>query len=280
MKIKNYFTEIFGISLCLFLLGFSEVIYGQDPEYKTDLNIRYYSSNANKDNYVRERCVLDVYYPKHADNFSTVVWFHGGSLKKGNKSFPKGLKDKNICIVAVNYRLHPKVNSPAYIQDAAAAVAWVFNNISEYGGDTSRIFISGHSAGGYLTSMIGLDKKWLNYHNVDANRIAGLIPLSGQTITHSTIREERGVLVKTPIIDEFAPLFHIREDSPPLLLITGDSELDIVGRYEENLYLYRLMLGVGHKEVKIYELDGYGHNIKEPAYKLILNEVKRITEKK
>ena len=46
-------------------------------------------------------------------------------------------------MVALNYRLYPKVGSPKYIEDAAAAVAWVFNNISYYGGDTSIIFVSG-----------------------------------------------------------------------------------------------------------------------------------------
>ena len=91
-----------------------------------------------------------------------------------------------MIVVAPNYRLFPKVKSPVYIEDAAAAVAWVFENIETHGGDPRQIFVSGHSAGGYLTSMVGLDKRWLATHNVDANRIAGLIPFSGHTITHFT----------------------------------------------------------------------------------------------
>ncbi len=55
-----------------------------------------------------------------------------------------------MAVVAVNYRLYPKVKAPVYIEDAAAAVAWVFRHIEEYGGDPELIFISGHSAGGYL----------------------------------------------------------------------------------------------------------------------------------
>ena len=50
-------------------------------------------------------------------------------------------------MVAVNYRLHPKVKAPAYIEDAAAAVAWTFKNIETYGGSPKRIYVSGHSAG-------------------------------------------------------------------------------------------------------------------------------------
>lgn len=58
-----------------------------------------------------------------------MVWFHGGGLKTGNKHIPEKLKEKGIAIVIVNYRLNPKVQCPAYIDDAAAAVAWVFKNI-------------------------------------------------------------------------------------------------------------------------------------------------------
>ena len=46
------------------------------------------------------------------------------------------------------------MNPPGFIQDAAAAVAWVFNNIEDYGGRSELIFVSGHSAGGYLASML------------------------------------------------------------------------------------------------------------------------------
>ena len=60
----------------------------------------------------------------------------------------------------------------------------VFQNISQYGGDAKKIFVSGHSAGGYITTMLGLDKTWLSRYGVDANNIAGLIPFSGQMISH------------------------------------------------------------------------------------------------
>ena len=69
------------------------------------------------------------------------------------------------------------------------------------GGDPKKIFVAGHSAGGYLTSMVGMDKKYLAKHNIDANKIAGLIPFSGHTITHFTVRQERGIDGKQPIID-------------------------------------------------------------------------------
>jgi len=248
----------------------------QGVTYNLQADIPYYNQPQQQaDGYVAERCVLDIYYPS-AQGFSTLVWFHGGGLTGGNKEIPAALKGNGICIVAVSYRLAPRVASPKYIEDAAAAVAWVFKNIARYGGDTSLIFLSGHSAGGYLAAMVGLDRRWLNAHGIDANRIAGLIPLSGQAITHFTIRKERGIPERQPVVDDFAPLYHVRPDAPPLTLITGDRELELLGRYEENAYLARMMRVAGHTRTKLLELDGYGHNMTEPAFPLLLNEIRRI----
>ena len=267
------------ILLSFFLIGISSL--GQKLEYEIKSNIQYYNSTTNKsDSYINERCTLDLYFPKNVKGFSTIVWFHGGGLTGGDKEIPEALKNKGFAIIGVNYRLSPKVKAEKCIEDAAAAVAWAFNNITGYGGDTSLIFVSGHSAGGYLTSMIGLDKKWLEKTGIDANKIAGLIPFSGQCITHFEIRREKGIPETQPTIDNFAPLFYVRADAPPLLLITGDRELEMLGRYEENAYLARMMKLVGHKQTKLFELDGYGHGMTEPAFPLLVNEVNRIAKEK
>lgn len=273
---------IFINKLILFVIlcSITLISYSQDTTYKTVYNIPYYESNLNKlDDYLNERCKLDIYYPENEKEFTTIVWFHGGGLTGGNKELPDFLKNKGMCIVGVNYRLSPVVEAPSYIEDAAAAVAWVFNNIEYYGGDSSKIFISGHSAGGYLAMMIGLDKSYLFEHNIDANNIAGLIPLSGQTITHFNIRENMGMKDKQPLVDKFAPLFHVRNDAPPLLLITGDRELEMLGRYEENAYLARMMKVVGHKQTRLLELQGYDHGMTYPAFPLILKEIEQILQK-
>ena len=270
--------DIRKLSFVFILLSWAAFAIAQKTEYSTITNIRYYSEKQiNTDSYINERCVLDIYYPKNQKAFNTVVWFHGGGLTQGSKEIPKALKEKGLCIIGVNYRLSPKVNAPDYIKDAAASIAWVFKNIESYGGDPSRIFLSGHSAGAYLATMVGLDKTWLNAFNIDANRIAGIISMSGQAITHFTIRNENGIKELQPTIDNYAPLFHVRADAPPLLLITGDRELEMLGRYEENAYLMRMMKLAGHKQTLLLELDGYGHGMTEPAFPLLIKEIKRIT---
>ena len=217
---------LFTLALsALAIVGFS-----QETLYTTEVNIPYYPENIRQsDDYISERCVLDIYYPTNRKDFATIVWFHGGGLTGGSKELPDRLKNQNLCIIGVNYRLSPKVKAPAYIEDAAAAITWTFKNIERYGGSTSKIFVSGHSAGGYLTLMTGLDKQYLAAHGIDANQIAGLIPLSGHTITHNNIRKQRGIKRTQPVVDEFAPLFHVRADAPPLLLITGTESWKCLG---------------------------------------------------
>ncbi len=258
-------------------LGLQILSAQEKTTYFLQADIPYYSNEAQSDEYIAERCKLDIYYPTNKENYSTVVWFHGGGITSGNKHIPEKLMEQGIAVIAVNYRLHPKAECPEYIEDAAAAVAWTFNNIENYGGNPDKIVVSGHSAGGYLTSMVGLDKSYLEKYEIDANRIAMLIPFSGHTITHMTVRKERSIPDTQPVVDEFAPLFHARADAPPLILITGDREREMLGRYEENAYMWRMMKVAGHEETKLYELDSFNHGgMASPAFEILLNEIKAL----
>jgi hypothetical protein len=69
----------------------------------------------------------------------------------------------------------------------------------------------------------------------------------------------------------------VRADAPPLLLITGDRELELLGRYEENAYMMRMMKVAGHQKTRLIELGGYGHDTVAPAMPLLLNEVTHLT---
>lgn len=244
-------------------------------DYATEENIAYKDDGGEPlDDYSKEQCRLDFYHPTNKPGFTTVVWFHGGGLCGGTRFVPEELKRQGIAVAAASYRLHPKATCPAYIEDAAAAVAWAFNNVARFGGNADRIFVSGHSAGGYLTAMVGLDKRWLAKHGIDANRIAGLVPLSGHMITHMTIRKERGIPDSQPIVDEFAPLYHVRPDAPRLVLLTGDRELEMLGRYEENAYMMRMMKNAGHKNTVLYEFQGFDHGgMAMPGYAILLKQV-------
>lgn len=237
-----------------------------------------YREEPGLDAYAQARCRLELEAPEGRSGFATVVFFHGGGLTDGQPVIPEAWRNQGFAVVAAGYRLSPQVQAPTYIEDAAAAVAWVYRNIERHGGSRRRIFLCGASAGGYLALLIGLDRRWLAAAGVEANELAGLISLTGQTITHFTVRGERGLPAHQPVVDELAPLFHVRPDAPPVLLVTGDRELELFGRYEESAYFRRLMLVAGHTATELYELPGVDHGgVEAKATPHLLQFVQTVT---
>ena len=225
MKLR--LTSLLCIASLLIAAQASAGTPAQAVPYQLDQGIAYLPAEAiAASSYAKEKCRLDLYRPNGVKGFPTVVYYHGGGLTSGSRSIPVALKNRGWAVVGVGYRLSPAVKHPVYIEDAAAALAWTFKNIESRGGDPSKIFVTGISAGGYLTAMVGLDKSYLAKHDIDANRIAALIPVTGQMITHQTVRKEQGVEPSKfrSTIDRFAPLYHVRKDAPPTLCITGGWE--------------------------------------------------------
>ena len=237
-------------------------------------NIAYLSVEEAKDDYRLQRCVLDIHVPADAKNLPVVVWFHGGGLTEGDKtSTPRELMQQGFVVVTPNYRLIPRATPMNTLEDAAAAVAWVFAHCQEYGGDPQRIFLSGHSAGGYLSTMITLDPSWLAAQKVDANRIAGLIPFSSQMVTHSSFAKNPG----SADSQIYAPLSHARADAPPILLLIGDRDKDIPGRYPQNTDMLARLKKTGHKDCQFVELAGTDHvGMQAPGIPLLVAQIKRL----
>ena len=205
-------------------------------------------------------CRLDLVCPAGAEGFPTVVWFHGGGLTGGRREIPEELLAGGFAVAGVEYRLSPTVKVADCVDDAAAAAAWVVKHIASYGGDPGRVFVAGHSAGGYLTSMIGLDKRWLEPYGIDPDTaFVALIPYSGQVVTHFERRRELGLPDTQPLVDDMAPLSYVRPDCRPMLILSGDREREMLGRYEENAYFWRMMRVAGHPDVRICEFDGFDH---------------------
>ncbi|MGB0738450.1 MAG: alpha/beta hydrolase [Planctomycetaceae bacterium] len=264
--------------LYLLLLCVSAAPSALQGEERVVEGLKYLAEYQEDDAHQQKRCQLSLYLPEKEQGFATVVWFHGGGLTGGNPSIPAALRGRGIAVAAAGYRLSPNVAASVCIQDAAAATAWVIKNIASWGGDPKRVFVAGHSAGGYLTMMVGMDQRWLGEHQIKIGQIAGLIPFSGHAITHFTVRKERGIADTTPIVDEFAPLFHVRRDLPPMLLITGDRKLELLARYEENAYLLGMLQQVKHPDVELHELGGFNHGqMAEPAFPLLVRFIQRVS---
>lgn len=243
-------------------------------EYKYDREILY---RGSPDAYTEKMCRLDVAYEEGAEARPVIIWFHSGGLTSGWRHIPEALLRDGAVVVGVGYRFVTEVSLQETIDDAAAAVSWVLKNIETYGGDLSHIYLAGHSAGGYLVNMIGLDKQYLAKYDIDPDtQIKALVPYSGQVITHFAQRRKQGLGDLTPTIDHLAPLYYVRGDAAPMLVISGDREQELFGRYEENAYFVRMLRLNGHKNVTFYELDGFDHgDMAEPAHLLLLKYIKQ-----
>ena len=214
---------------------------------------------AGPSDYETSRCTLDLYVPKDAKGAPVLVWFHGGGLKNGDKTSGAAVGRRfgaeGILVASVNYRLSPRATYPAYNEDAAAAVAWIRAHAAEHGGDPARIFVAGHSAGGYLSAIVASDPSYLEKHGLPLSAIAGAIPISGQMDVHSTVREERGV--KEAAVDASAPLFHARADAPPMLLIAGGD--DLPGRAALSVRFHQALVDKGHKDASLLGVGKRDH---------------------
>jgi len=276
-RILSLFMSMKKLFILLSVLSVSLTLSAQ-TDYTTERDIPYHT---DADAYAAERCFLDFYYPTNVRDFPTVVWFHGGGLEAGGKEIPRELRNSGLGVIGVNYRLLPRAKVEEIIDDAAAAVAWAFREVEKRGGSARRIFVAGHSAGGYLTDMVVLDKQWLARYGIDADSIAGAFPYSAQVITHYNVRKGQGVGPLTPRLDATAPLWHVRSLHMPMLILSGDREMELYGRYEEQAYFWRMMRLVGNEHTLLYEFDGYDHgSMAAPAHAVVKRCIRAVCEGK
>ena len=165
---------------------------------------------------------LDLYIPSGKTNAPVFFFIHGGAWRSGDRSQYPAVGNRfareGILTVIPSYRLAPEHPHPAQIEDVAAAFDWVVRHVAAFGGDTSRIFVGGHSAGGHLAALLSLDENALKPFNLSPKRICGTIALSG--VYNLTLDQGQGSVFGTdPEIRKGAsPLFHVNGDRPPFLV--------------------------------------------------------------
>lgn len=297
MKMRPRFLAFVFATTCLACGGsFAEQPAPADA-VRIESNISYLAANGPEanDQYAVTQCRLDLYLPAKAPDsgFPMIVWFHGGGLTAGSKSGPgdvalaKRFVEKGIAVAQVEYRFSPKVKYPVYLQDAARAVAWVVAEGPKRGVNPKAIFVGGHSAGGYISSMLAMDERLLKDAGVPAGAVAGFVPVSGQLVTHFQVRAERGLPRERIVSDEASPIFHARQNAPPILLLVGDK--DMAARVEEAKLFTVVMTEVAkNKTTQCLVVPGRDHgsiNDKlltpdDPAGEAVLAFIKQCTSAK
>jgi acetyl esterase/lipase len=143
-------------------------------------NINYLGNNIH-DN------TLDVFIPENiaeSQKLPVVMHVHGGGWQRGHKDavfygapfVGNAFMEKGFVSVVINYR---KTAHPGGADDVAAAIKWVTENIHKHKGDKDKLFLSGHSAGAHLVSLISTQHSYLEKHNLDVSVIKGVIAISG-----------------------------------------------------------------------------------------------------
>lgn len=137
-----------------------------------------------------ERRKLDIYTPRAtaervrpANGWPLVVFFYGGSWNRGERSeyrfVGEAMAARGVATVIPDYRLYPEVRYPDFLKDNAAAMAWALREAARLGADPKRVFVMGHSAGGYNAAMLALDARWLGAEGAKPTQLAGWIGLAG-----------------------------------------------------------------------------------------------------
>lgn len=213
------------------------------------------------DDYAATQCTVTVERPAR-DGYPVFVYFHGGGLETGAREegddFAARMLAEGFGVVRAHYRLHPRARCPEYIEDAAHAVAWTIDHIARFGGDPTKVFVTGHSAGGYLAAMVCLAERFLIAAGHHPREIRGCIPSSGQMLTHFTIRKEQGLPIAQPVIDENAPLHYAHAARMPMLLIAGAN--DMPARVEENALMHAVRIANGHADTQLLIVPERDHH--------------------
>jgi acetyl esterase/lipase len=173
---------------------------------------------------------LDVYTPVDAPaDAPVVVFFYGGSWNSGSRSdysfVGEALASRGIVAVLADYRLYPQVHYEGFLDDSAKAVGWTHAHIRQYGGDPNRLYVMGHSAGGYNAAMLALDPKWLATVGMKPSMLSGWIGLAGPyDFLPIENPEVKPVFYFPNSPPDSQPINHVSAASPPALLMAAKDD--------------------------------------------------------
>ena len=203
---------------------------------------------------------LDLYVPKKLDaKARLLVFFYGGGWDGGSKAgylfAVRPFLDAGYIVAVPDYRVYPQAHFPDFVADGAAALRWLVDNAGQYGADTERIYLAGHSAGAYNAGMLALDQRYLAVVGLQRQRIAAVVGLAGP-YEFSTRTTRLGPIFAGAEDAITQPVNFAGPGAPPMFLAHGDGDTTVYPRNSQRL-AERLRQAGNEVELKIY--PGIGH---------------------
>jgi acetyl esterase/lipase len=204
---------------------------------------------------------LDVYVPQGLGGPAPVLlFFYGGAWQTGSRGdylgFGQAFASAGIVTVVADYRLYPRVKYPAFVEDAAGALAWLHAHAGDYGGDPKRIFVSGHSAGAYNAVMLASEPKFIEARGGKLDWIRGAIGIAGPYDFLPMSDPEYVDMFHGRNNLDSMPVNHVTGLRPPMLLVAGNDDSTV---YPRNTASMAARLRSAGSAVREIHYAGIGH---------------------
>ncbi|WP_432698358.1 alpha/beta hydrolase [Marinobacterium sp. YM272] len=200
---------------------------------------------------------LDIYVPElEADRaLPVLLFFYGGRWTDGSRQmYPfigETFASKGYVTVIADYSKYPKVRFPAFVEDGAAALAWVYRHIEDYGGDRQRIYLSGHSSGAHIGALLAADERYTRAAGIDNGVIRAFAGLAGPYDFEPDAADLKDMFGPPENYPQMQVTTFIDGDEPPMLLLWGDSDTT-VWRRNLDLLAQQIRERGGRVETQIY----------------------------
>jgi acetyl esterase/lipase len=238
---------------------------------------------------------LDIWYPRDNSNPTpTLVYIHGGGWIFGSKEgavyqFLPYL-ERGWRVVNVEYRMAGNSLAPGAVEDTRCALRWIYRNAKQWNFDTSKIVLTGHSAGGHLSLITGMLPDGTPLDNrCYADGKYGDVPMKVAAIVNWYGISDVNDLIQGPNLKNYAamwmgtlpnaadvaksvsPLTYVRSGLPPIITIHGDKD-DVVP-YTHAARLHEALSKAGDVN-KLVTVKGGGHGMfTQQDYVMAFNEI-------
>jgi acetyl esterase/lipase len=214
---------------------------------------------------------LDVYYPVSATGpVPAVVYVHGGGWYSGDKADPAGkdfimpLVASGYLVAAINYRLAPRYQFPAQLDDVKSAVRFLRSNAARYSIDPARIGAIGDSAGGHLVALLGLTGGQDDAAG-ESDCVQAVVDLYGPADLTLQFQNQNLLLLdhvfgtddhESQIVRDASPVTYVSAGAPPFLIIQGNKDDTVLPDQSEELFSRLQSAGVA---ASLLMVENAGH---------------------